>query len=137
MGMYKLSYGSTLLLFTTSIWAAPTSPPDLSSFKLNRLATGAYSSITPNIAIYNTYRKHGWNISDELSQAALADLDKIAQPDFTAGPPAQNKVVNSGHGTVIGNVKVVPDQYATEYLAEVQIGGQTLKLDLDTGSSDL
>lgn len=36
-----------------------------------------------------------------------------------------------------GSVTATPQQYDSEYLCPVTIGGQTLNLDFDTGSADL
>lgn len=36
-----------------------------------------------------------------------------------------------------GTVTATPEQYDSEYLCPVTIGGQTLNLDFDTGSADL
>ena len=36
-----------------------------------------------------------------------------------------------------GSVAANPEQYDSEYLCPVTVGGQTLNLDFDTGSSDL
>lgn len=36
-----------------------------------------------------------------------------------------------------GSVTATPQQYDSEYLCPVTIGGQTVNLDFDTGSSDL
>ena len=46
---------------------------------------------------------------------------------------AANKAAQSDDGTVVAN----PAQYDSEYIESVSIGGQTLNLDFDTGSSDL
>jgi aspergillopepsin I len=51
----------------------------------------------------------------------------VAVPDTVAAAAA------SGSGTVTAT----PEQYDSEYLCPVTIGGQTLNLDFDTGSSDL
>lgn len=36
-----------------------------------------------------------------------------------------------------GSVVAIPEQYDSEYLSPVTIGGQVLNLDFDTGSADL
>lgn len=50
-----------------------------------------------------------------------------AVPDNVAAAAANND----------GTVTATPQQYDSEYLCPVTIGGQTVNLDFDTGSSDL
>ena len=53
---------------------------------------------------------------------------------YGATPPADVKAAAANNdGTVTAN----PEAYDSEYLCPVSIGGQTLMLDFDTGSSDL
>jgi aspergillopepsin I len=47
------------------------------------------------------------------------------------------KILANAAGTETGTVAATPEEFDTEYLAPVSIGGQTLTLDFDTGSSDL
>jgi aspergillopepsin I len=47
-------------------------------------------------------------------------------------PPADVLAAATG-----GSVAATPEQYDSEYLCPVTIGGQTLNLDFDTGSADL
>ncbi|KAI4253852.1 MAG: hypothetical protein LQ352_003436 [Teloschistes flavicans] len=49
---------------------------------------------------------------------------------------APQDVINAAQAND-GSVTTTPEQYDTEYLTPVTIGGQTLNLDFDTGSSDL
>ena len=135
MSLFSFS-SALLLLLTSTTYAAPTSSTG-EWFKVHKVATGSYKSQTGNLAIYNTYRKHGWEVPDGLSQAAATTWDKITQPDYQAGPLPEDKSVVLSGGNVVGSVTVQPDQAQSEYLAPVTIGGQTLMLDLDTGSSDL
>jgi hypothetical protein len=58
------------------------------------------------------------------------NFDMPASMSTTAG---SNKAVTGQ----TGNVNAQPEQNAAEYLSPVTIGGQTLNLDFDTGSSDL
>lgn len=69
----------------------------------------------------------------------------VAKP-YQAGPVALQKTYlkfNSAVPAEIaaaaadGSVTATPEQYDAEYLCPVTIGGQTLNLDFDTGSSDL
>lgn len=52
-------------------------------------------------------------------------------------PPKVNAAASKAAGTDDGTVVASPEQYDQAYLEAVSIGGQTLNLDFDTGSSDL
>ena len=55
-----------------------------------------------------------------------------------ADAPAQvNAAASKAAGTDDGTVPANPEQYDQAYLEPVSVGGQTLNLDFDTGSSDL
>ena len=69
----------------------------------------------------------------------------IAKP-FTPGAVALSKTYQKYKASVpadvaaaasSGSVVATPQQYDSEYLCPVTIGGQTLNLDFDTGSADL
>ena len=71
--------------------------------------------------------------------------ESIPKP-YQAGPVALQKTYlkyNSAVPDAVkaaaadGSVTATPEQYDAEYLCPVTIGGQTLNLDFDTGSSDL
>jgi len=55
-----------------------------------------------------------------------------AYEKFGATPPADVLAAATD-----GSVTATPEQYDSEYLCPVTIGGQTLNLDFDTGSADL
>ena len=72
----------------------------------------------------------------------------VPKPFIRSGPAAVLHAYGKYNGTapedVIkaaaandGTVTTTPEQYDSEYLTPVSIGGQTLNLDFDTGSSDL
>ena len=55
-----------------------------------------------------------------------------AYEKFGATPPS-----DVAAAAATGSVTATPEQYDSEYLCPVSIGGQTLNLDFDTGSADL
>ena len=72
----------------------------------------------------------------------------VAKTKILSGPASMAKVygkfgkeapadVQSAAANNDGTVTASPEQYDSEYLCPVSIGGQTLNLDFDTGSSDL
>ena len=61
---------------------------------------------------------------------------KYAKLGATA-PAVVNAAASKAAGTDDGTVVASPEQYDQAYLESVTIGGQTLNLDFDTGSSDL
>ncbi len=82
------------------------------------------------------------------AKAAFVIEQTVAKPFILSGP-AQMAQVYAKFGKPIpeeikqaaanndGTVTTTPTQYDSQYLTPVSIGGQTLNLDFDTGSSDL
>lgn len=77
---------------------------------------------------------------------AFTIQQSVAKP-FTPGPAQLAKAITKYGGDVPsavqaaasgeGSVTATPEQYDSEYLCPVTIGGQTLNLDFDSGSADL
>ena len=73
----------------------------------------------------------------------------LRKPEVKSGPVALAAMYSKYNRQIPGEVKVAaahddsstvraaPEQYDSEYLSSVSIGGQTVNLDIDTGSSDL
>ena len=74
-----------------------------------------------------TYQKFHW----EAPVLTNEDVDTNA-----ASAPVNEKLATAG-GSGSGSVAATPEVHNSEYLCPVTIGGQTLNLDVDTGSSDL
>lgn len=82
------------------------------------------------------------------AKAAFTVEQNVAKPFILSGP-AQMAQVYAKYGKPIpeeikqaaanndGTVAAIPTEYDSQYLTPVTIGGQTLNLDFDTGSSDL
>lgn len=84
----------------------------------------------------------------ETRGAAFTVHQTVAKSHILSGPAALAKVygkygktapadVKAAAASNDGTVTASPEQYDSEYLCPVSIGGQTLNLDFDTGSSDL
>jgi hypothetical protein len=117
----------TLLLLATSfvsaVFAAPTQLKKR-SFKVDRVRQANY---VPNghAALRKAYVKFGLDDITFLPNAnAAAKIDAE-----TAG--------SSGTGSENGEVSASPTQNDAEFLSPVSVGGQTIVMDFDTGSSDM
>lgn len=62
---------------------------------------------------------------------------KYAKHGASAPPADVSSAAAAAAGSDDGTVPADPEQYDQAYLEAVTIGGQTLNLDFDTGSSDL
>lgn len=82
-----------------------------STFRLNQVETTSKVPKAGAIAVQKALQKYGAKVPTHVAAAAAA--------------------------AVSGSVETDPEQYDSEYLTEVDVGGTTLKLDFDTGSSDL
>ena len=80
-----------------------------------------------------TYRKYGIASPQALTDAVTEQLNAIASGSTTV---TNEKVATSG-GDESGSVVANPMLHDSEYLSPVTIGGQTMNLDIDTGSADL
>ena len=88
------------------------------------------------------------DVEARQAKAAFTIEQTVAKPFILSGP-AQMAQVYAKFGKPIpeeikkaasnndGTVTTTPTQYDSQYLTPVSIGGQTLNLDFDTGSSDL
>lgn len=127
-----LSSSLILTLFLASTTSAAAVKRDGSYSKIHRLAIGP-SLRNGVIELDRTMRKYGIEPPQELRDAATKQLNAITSgaAASTSGNPGV------GGGTKSGSVVASPMLHNQEYLCPVTIGGQTLNLDVDTGSADL
>lgn len=115
-------------------------------FKVDRVRNANFVGHNGPKAYLKALRKYRMNIPPELMDAIKAQ---------GAAAPVADKLTNSAKVNAAGNttsaaantttaaaagtgvVAATPEQGDVEYLAPVNIGGQTLNLDFDSGSSDL
>lgn len=77
------------------------------------------------------YEKLGLKKPDGLAAAATAERNAIP------GPAVANEMVATKYGKNSGKVAATEVNNDIEFVVPVTIGGQTLNLNVDTGSSDL
>lgn len=98
-------------LLTSQAFASPL--PRSASTKFTIKQSVPVKGRTGAQALAHAYAKHGVAVPENIAAAAAA----------------------AGSGS--GSVTATPESGDTEYLCPVNIGGQTLNLDFDTGSADL
>jgi Eukaryotic aspartyl protease len=119
--MHYLQPSFCVALLLTSVLSAPTQPQKR-SFKINRIRQTNYVPNGPK-ALRKAYVKFGF---DDISFLPTVNITKVD------GDGAVNIV-----GTDNGDVDASPTQNDAEFLSPVTVGGQTLVMDFDTGSSDM
>ncbi|KAG9930366.1 aspartic endopeptidase Pep1, partial [Aureobasidium melanogenum] len=111
--------------------------------------------LTATTALYSLSLAHPLTTIDDIKGKATFELGQILNTNATAKPPAQ-KLLNvyakyakagasapsvvrkaAASATASGSVANKPEPSDTMYLCPVTVGGKTLNLDFDTGSSDL
>lgn len=119
----------SLILVALFVIAALASPIQSKkrSFKISRIRQRNY---VPNgaIALRKAYTKFGIN-----GTAILPELDEAT----TVVPVSKAAASTSSNGSESGEVTASPTQDDAEFLSPVSVGGQTLVMDFDTGSSDM
>lgn len=116
-------------------------------YKVERVANPNFSGHNGPRQLLKTLRKYRMPVPPGLVDAAnKADVEMITKRARTSGQgqtgaatsgtnAPQAAAVASSNGT--GLVTATPEAQDVEYLSPVNIGGQTLNLDFDSGSSDL
>ncbi|KAJ4416277.1 hypothetical protein N0V85_002346 [Neurospora sp. IMI 360204] len=118
------------------------------SFKVERIRNPNFKARNGPRELLKAYRKYRMPVPQPLLDAMNAQRNgttpTITQEDFseTSMPDTSriDAIGGSGKaaaGTEAGAVTATPEQDDVEYLAPVKIGGQTINLDFDSGSSDL
>lgn len=127
----------TILLITTVAFSAPTiaaSKLKGRSFEVPRVRRAGYAPNGP-AALRKAYRK--FNITATHLGLESLDFEPITLSSSNRDSRKGVLAAAANNGTENGTVAAVATSDDTEFLAAVTIGGQTLMMDFDTGSSDL
>jgi hypothetical protein len=116
------------------------------SFKVERVANAAFSGHNGPRSLLKAYRKYGMSVPAPLVEAARrggrgrphhhrppTNGTSGTNNNDAGSRPATNSTTSASSGLV----SATPEANDVEYLAPVDIGGQTVNLDFDSGSSDL
>lgn len=99
------------------------------SFKVPRQLNKAHPT-GPNgaVAMRKVFRKYNFQVKDVFT--TKEGFIGLSKQNANSTSSAANK-------TSTGTVAALPEQNAALFLSPVNVGGQTLNLDFDSGSSDL
>lgn len=112
--------GLSILLILSSVSAAPTSSSP-KSFKIQRRQLSG-TSPDAMAELSKAYGKYGWKVPEARNTT-------VEEPQVhSAGDPGDLEE---------GEVYATPEEGDAAFLSPIQIGGQTMMMDFDTGSSDL
>lgn len=132
--MYRLQSLLSVALLISAVLAAP-APQKLQkrSFKISRVKQHNYVANGPR-ALAKAYAKYGMSMPSTGSDI----LDFLPKTSLVLSP-ASSKAANGtgGQGSENGQVSATGTQNDAEFLSPVNVGGQTLIMDFDSGSSDM
>ena len=117
MSRLYLLFCTTLLI--SAVLSVPITPQKR-SFKIHRVRQANYVPNGPK-ALRKAFSKFGYG---DIS-FVVPSLSAVDKADATAGSDEE------------GDVSASPTQNDAEFLSPVSVGGQTLVMDFDTGSSDM
>ncbi|CAK7210833.1 hypothetical protein SCUCBS95973_000923 [Sporothrix curviconia] len=144
-------------LVVTFVWAAPT-PAAIQkrSFKIERVRNTAFTGHNTPKQLLKAHMKFGIRppqaLIDHINAQAAAHQNAATNKKkkghkhgngngnagtSTTGTTTTNTTVDTATGSSVGTVTNTPTSGDVEFLSPVTIGGQTLNMDFDTGSSDL
>lgn len=132
-------------LFAASVIAAPAPGVVKRSFKVERVANPNFGGHNGPKQLLKSYSKFGMPLPAGLlpyvaSTSSSSAAKTEVQSKKKGGQAASNRTAVAATNNSTGNTGVVtatPEAGDVEYLSPVTIGGQTLNMDFDSGSSDL
>jgi aspergillopepsin I len=130
----RLLLSLVLCLFLSSdSLAAPTAvrpQPKSRSFRVERVKRSDYISNGPN-ALAKAYRKFG------LAPTTFVDVDLDDFKAYEVAKSAVSTSTTSSDEDQTGEVTATSVNGDVEFISTVNIGGQAIPMDFDTGSADL
>ena len=128
--MHQTLTTSIFLFLCATSSATPLVKRDGDYSKIRQQARYASNPRNGTAALLRTYAKYNWALP--VSTNTYFNQDAASTP---AEPTKEKVATASGSGS--GSVVATPQDHNSEFLCPVTVGGQTLNLNVDTGSSDL
>jgi hypothetical protein len=133
-----------LSLLATLVAGSPTNI-DRRSFKVERVRNENFKGHNGPRELLRAYRKYSMPIPPALLDAMARQNAQAAKQKNTANRGNQTSEAGGRNGTAparngtagVGIVTATPEPNDVEYLSPISIGGQTINVDFDSGSSDL
>ncbi|KAL8761177.1 MAG: hypothetical protein Q9184_002667 [Pyrenodesmia sp. 2 TL-2023] len=119
----------TSIIYLCSVASAAPTSNEGKSFKIHRRAIGGAEASNGAAALGRAYRKYGWELPEGFSSKV-----QMPQNISVKAAGADGTVKDSGAD---GTVKATPNENDVSFLSPIKVGGQTLMMNFDTGSSDL
>lgn len=142
------SFLSAILLITLLITfavarpavpAAPAAPVQKrGTFKVERVKNKAFNGHSGTKQLTKALKKYGMPIPPELStilESIESRKKKSSSSSTSSNATGVTAAANATSET--GDVAATPESGDSEFLAPISIGGQTMNMDFDSGSSDL
>ena len=107
------------------------------SFKVERVKNAAFNGHSGTFQLNKALAKYGMPIPPTLSAALEARKKKGASTSTSTTSSASGVSAASNSTDESGTVSATPESGDSEFLAPISIGGQSMNMDFDTGSSDL
>lgn len=123
------------LMASTAVAAPSPSIQKRGTFKVERVKNRNFKGHNGPRQLLKAYQKYSMPVPDALLNVIQAQNAAPPAPAVTKAKGASIKAANATAGT--GLVTATPEKGDIEYLSPVNIGGQVLNLDFDSGSSDL
>ncbi|KAH9889722.1 acid protease [Xylariomycetidae sp. FL2044] len=122
-----------LLGLVTLVTASPARIQKRGVYKVERVRNPKFTARNGPKALLKTLRKYRMPIPGSLSAAADKQAEWITKRQLQKRADNATAAANGTTGLVTNT----PEANDVEYLSPVKIGGQTVNLDFDSGSSDL
>lgn len=107
------------------------------SFVVTRVQNPNFTKRSGVLSLAKAYSKYGMPMSEGLAEAVAQVQEKNRHAKAGAAAAANATGAAAPAASDVGTVTATPETGDSEFLAPISVGGQTMNMDFDSGSSDL